>query len=73
MDKKQKKEFTKYVGFGLILGVCIGFGFGMIIIGSIYAPIFAGVGAGIGLVMGSIIGRAKIKIWKNYFFKRVNF
>jgi len=56
-----KKEYSKFVGFGLILGVAIWFGLGLIISTPNYAPIFAGAGAGIGIVLGSIIGHFKIK------------
>ena len=61
MNKKQKKEYSKYVGFGMIIGVAIGYGFGLIILGPVYASVFGGFGAGIGIVMGSIIGHSKIK------------
>lgn len=44
------KEDTNYIGFGLILGVAIGFSFGLII-NSMNSPIFAG----IGIISGSII------------------
>ncbi len=58
---KKRIYSAKYVGFGLILGVAIGFGFGLIITNPTYAPVFAGAGAGIGIVIGSIIGHYKIK------------
>lgn len=61
MNKKQKKEYTQYVGIGLIFGVAIGYGFGLIINGYLQAPIYSGIGAGIGIVFGSIIGHIKIK------------
>ena len=37
MDKKEKDEYSKYVGFGMIMGVAIGFGLGSIILGPIAA------------------------------------
>jgi hypothetical protein len=61
MDEKEKKEYSKWVGFGLIMGVAIGYGFGLIVSGPLYAPMFGAVGAGVGIVIGSIIGHTKIK------------
>jgi len=31
IDEKEKKEYSKWVGFGLIIGVAIGYGFGLIV------------------------------------------
>jgi len=56
-----KKEQTKYVGFGLILGVAIGFGFGLIITTPTYAPVFGGFGAGLGIVFGAMVSYSKTK------------
>ena len=60
MNEKQKEAYTKYVGFGLIMGVAVGFGFGLVVSGPIHAPMFAAAGAGIGIVTGSAIGHHKI-------------
>ena len=39
MDKKHKEAYARYVGFGLIMGVAVGFGVGMVVSGPIYAPV----------------------------------
>lgn len=59
MEKKWNKDYAKYVGFGLILWVAIGFSLGLIFSTPSNAPIFSSFGAGIGIIFGSIIGRYK--------------
>lgn len=56
---KNKKEYSKYAGFGLILGVAIGSSLDFI--SGSFSGIIASIGAGLGLVAGSIIGYYKIK------------
>ena len=60
MDEKHKAAYARYVGFGLITGVAVGFGIGLVVSGPIYAPVFGGAGAGIGIVAGSAIGHHRI-------------
>lgn len=48
---------NKLVGFGLILGVAIGYSFGNITNSS--PTIYAGIGAGLGIVFGAIITQSK--------------
>jgi hypothetical protein len=57
----KKKEYSKYIGLGLIFGVAIGFSLGLIISTPDNAPLFGGIGAGIGIVLCAIIGHFKIK------------
>lgn len=61
MNQDDKKEYSKWVGFGLIMGVALGYGAGLILSGIIYAPVWSAVGAGFGIVLGSIVGHTKIK------------
>lgn len=60
MDKK--KEYSKFVGLGLVLGAAIGsildFSTGT------YKGMIAAAGAGLGLVIGAIIGHYKISLKK---------
>ncbi len=59
MNQKEKKEYSKWAGVGLIFGVAIGssldFLFGE------FTGITASAGAGLGIVFGAMIGHYKIK------------
>ena len=58
MNKKDKKELSRFVGGGLIFGVALGafYDFYLGFTGTISA-----IGAGEGIVIGSIIGYIKVK------------
>jgi len=59
MKQKEKKEYSKWVGIGLILGV--GLGTTIELINGTFTGIIAASGGGIGIVVGSIIGHYRIK------------
>lgn len=61
MREKEKKDYSKWVGFGLMRSVAIGYGFGSMLSRFLYAPIYSAAGAGVGIVTGSIIGHTKIR------------
>lgn len=59
MNEEEKKIYSAWVGFGLIIGAGIGS-----TLDFLYGPftgVIAAVGAGLGVVIGSIIGYMKVK------------
>ena len=54
MEDEEKKEYAKWVGLGLIIGV--GVGATLEFIGGGFTGVTAALGAGAGIVIGSIIG-----------------
>ncbi len=59
MNQKEKQEYSKWAGVGLIFGVAIGSSLDFI--SGEFTGITASIGAGLGIVFGSMIGYYKIK------------
>ncbi|MCK4242980.1 MAG: hypothetical protein KAX23_05480 [Dehalococcoidia bacterium] len=59
MNQKEKKEYSKWVGIGLIFGVAIGSSLDFIF--GEFTGITASTGAGLGIVLGAMMGHYKIK------------
>ena len=57
MNKKQKEEYSRYVGFGLILGTAIGASIDFF---DGFTGFISASGTGVGIVIGAIIGHFKI-------------
>lgn len=62
MNQKEKKEYSKWVGIGLIFGVAIGSSLDFI--SGEFTGITASIGAGLGIVFGAMIGHYKTKYKK---------
>ena len=58
MEDEEKKEYAKWVGLGLIVGV--GVGATLEFIGGTFTGVTAALGAGVGIVIGSIIGHYSV-------------